>query len=173
MVKKRTIVGGAIVGGLAIGMLLGGKIPGFGNGAGLTREAEGTAAAERAEPSEPNAAAKPEVSTPAVAQADEKPAEPAAKPEKKEPPKPPEVIDVMVEESNYSVSRGGVGNYRDLKLSQIITLAKMTTGNDDGLRVRIYRKPSAKYLAYATLQHELEAAGLDAESIRMPYDLAE
>jgi hypothetical protein len=171
--KKRTMVGGLVVCSVVAGMFINGKLPGFGSGTGIPREAQGTAVES---PEKPAAAATEPKAVEASPEAKPAPVETAEKPvvdEPKEAPKPPDFIDILVEDSNYSVSRGGVGNYRDLKLSQILTLAKMTTGNDEGLRVRILRKPSARYFAYATLRTELEAAGLDSESIRMPHDLVD
>lgn len=172
--KKRTMIGGLVVAGIVLGTLISGKIPGFGSGTGIANEAPGTApkAVETSEKPKDDSAIPKDEPVPAPVATVEKPAQ--KKPdEPKETPEPLDFIDIMVDTSNYSVSRGGVGNYRDLTLSQILTLAKMTTGNDDGLRVRILRKKTAKYLSYATLRSELVAAGVEADSIRMPHDLVD
>ncbi len=149
-VRKRTIAGSILVVGVLIGSFLSGLIPGFGIGG---REGDG-----RGDETLASLDTSTEILPTAAATGVSK-----------------DVLDVRVEDRRYSLRRvvDGKDVYEPATLDQIIELARETKGNDQGIRVRINRRPSARVVAWMTLQQELIKAGLSEHSVQLQEGLVD
>ncbi|MDA0281976.1 MAG: hypothetical protein O3B86_01360 [Planctomycetota bacterium] len=147
LLKKRTIAGGLIIIGAVLGTFMSGLLPGFGSGSpALFQEpASNEPATSRVASSQPAAIA--DLVTPVV------------------------VLEVRIENHNYLVPDHSAAGYRQVNLDELVKLAQSTTGNDDGIRVRIVRTKSARLVSWSTLYDALEKSGLPRDSIRMPKEL--
>ncbi|HVW01467.1 MAG TPA: hypothetical protein VHB77_14040 [Planctomycetaceae bacterium] len=83
-------------------------------------------------------------------------------------PDSPDVLHVLIDGWQYSVREKVHGRleYRPASLDQIVHLAEKMKGDEDGIRVRISRRGTARATAEMALQDRLLAAGLSEESIR-------
>lgn len=87
---------------------------------------------------------------------------------------PPEdgVLDVWIEDRQFAI-RGGA-NPRESESTQrtavpletVVERARETVGNEDGIRVRIFRAASSRASAEQALKDALEAAGFSEHSLR-------
>ncbi|NQV27394.1 MAG: hypothetical protein HQ518_23850 [Rhodopirellula sp.] len=161
--KTRTIAGGLVIVGVVLGSFMSGLLPGFGSGSGVGAQISVSGDATSASkpksdeemPSEPAAMEKPAIAS----------VEPAA---------PPTVLETRVDNHDYLVpDNSDASGVRKVDLDEVVKLAQATTGNDDGIRVRIIRSPSARLTAWITLHDALAKAGLAPDSIRMPKELVE
>lgn len=77
------------------------------------------------------------------------------------------VLHVLIEGRQYAVKQAadGTAEYRSVELNQLVDLAKKAPGDEDGIRVRISRRESARATAERRLEDELIEAGLSPESI--------
>lgn len=157
LLKKRTIAGGLIIIGAVLGTFMSGLLPGFGSGSGTGTLVSGSSPALFQEP------ASNEPATSRVASA-----QPAAI---ADPVTPVVVLEVRIENHNYLVPDHSAAGYRQVNLDELVKLAQSTTGNDDGIRVRIVRTKSARLVSWSTLYDALEKSGLPRDSIRMPKEL--
>lgn len=160
--RKRAFAGITVVLGLVIATILNGGFPGFGTRNGNADEdgsaTQAVVSTEPAAPAEAPAEPKPK-------EAPEKVDKPAPKPELK-------VLDILVDGHDYQISLRGKG-YTTFPLNQIVTVAKSTSGNEDGIRVRILRRESARVVAWSRLYETLEDAGINKDAIIMPHELFE
>lgn len=192
--RKRPIVAGLVGFGVLLGAYVSGLIPKFGTGSSngtvsaVPTDKGGTAKGPA--PTDPKA--KPATNqTPATAQT-KAPSTTATQNGKAPPasntqaanqntsgrnqvmasvPKLP-VLEVYVRGERYQIKDpSGSGELLYIKLPDILRMAKATTGNDEGIRVRILQFRSAKYVTAAQLYEELNGAGLDNDVIRMPKKL--
>lgn len=157
--KTRTIAGGLVVIGAVIGTIMSGLLPGLGLGSGV-----GVQASASGDPTS-GSSDSPDEPQPEPASADEPPVttvEVAA---------PPSVLEVRVDQHDYLIPDDSEEGFREAELTDIVKLAQSTTGNDDGIRVRILRTRSARLVAWSTLHDALEKSGLARDSIRMPKEL--
>lgn len=152
--KTRTIAGGLIVIGAVLGTMMSGLLPGFGSGTGIAVQTSGT-------PS----------SSPTSIPQDEPEPDVQPEPSKVKTAPPPEVLEVRVDDREYLIPDQNADGFRRAELSEVIELAQSTTGNDDGIRVRIVRSRSARVVAWSTLYESLEESGLERDAIRMPKEL--
>ena len=157
-IKKRTIVGGLLVVGAVLGTFMSGLLPGFGSGSGVGAQSSGGNSAQIAP-----VGVQPEtapIEEPIVAKIETSARVP--------------VLEIQIDNHDYFVtdndSKTGV---RKVDLDEAVKLAQETTGNDDGIRVRIVRSRSARLTAWTTLHDSLVKADLSLDSIRMPKDLVE
>jgi len=157
-VKKRTVVGGLLVVGAVLGTFMSGLLPGFGSGSGVGAQSPGndsTSIVPNGANSEPAA-----VDEPVVARI--------------ETSAPSAVLEIRIDNHDYFVAdNSSVTGVRNVDLDEAVKLAQATTGNDDGIRVRIVRSRSARLTAWTTLHDSLVRADLSLDSIRMPKDLVE
>lgn len=159
-IKKRTIAGGLLLVGAVLGTFMSGLLPGFGSGSGIRAQGAGedSARANRETPDERSQEPASE-EVPAVVDV-------------KSPP--PVVLEIRIDNHEYIVPDDGTATgVRIVGLDEVVELAQATTGNDDGIRVRILRTGSARLTAWTTLHDSLVKAGLSLDSIRMPKDLVE
>ena len=162
--KTRTIAGGLVVAGLVAGTFLSGLMPGFGVGGGNGTQVS-SSTGDSASPVETTPAERTDaaVETPVS----QKPVEPDSIASSE----PPAVLEIRIDGHEYLVPSGADAAFRKAELAEILELAKTTTGNDDGIRVRIVRHKSARVVAWSTLYEELERSGFKRDSIRMPKEL--
>ncbi len=83
------------------------------------------------------------------------------------------VLTVLIDERSYRVQvpANPAPLYRDSSLEQIHALASTTTGDSNGIRVRILRRETARQSAETALQQTLEQAGITADAILMPSEI--
>jgi len=161
MKKRAPVLGGIAILAVVLTTFFTGIIPGFGTGSG---QGDGTTPAVQAETGE-------ETAQPANL---ESPAsEETAKPV---PPKPvatpADVVQIVVEGDEFRLKHSD-GIYRVAPISRIVKDALSANGNEDGIKVRILRKKNAKYVAWSTLENELEKSGIKASEILIPKGLVE
>jgi hypothetical protein len=157
--KTRTIAGGLVVVGAVIGTMMSGLLPGLGPGSGVGVQVSASGDPNSSSPDTPD---EPQ---PEPVPVDEPPAttvEVAA---------PPSVLEVRVDQHDYLIPDDSDDGFRQAQLTDIVKLAQSTTGNDDGIRVRIMRTKSARLVAWSTLHDALAKSGLARDSIRMPKEL--
>jgi hypothetical protein len=159
--KKRTIATALIAGGVAVGVYVSGWLPKLGNGElGLGGGAPAPQEQHAAEPSPPAAAAKPQ----SPAESVDAPHESGAGPREFR----PDVLHVLIDGRQYLVRKPADGGeeYQPATLDEVVELAQATPGDEDGIRVRINRRGSARATAEIALRDRFTAAGLPPESIR-------
>jgi hypothetical protein len=78
------------------------------------------------------------------------------------------VLHVLIDGRQYLVERPADGGleYQPVPLDEVIKLAQAASGDEDGIRVRINRRGTARATAEIALREKLLAAGLSPESIR-------
>lgn len=83
------------------------------------------------------------------------------------------VLEVVVAGRGYEVRRevNGEVRFQPVELSRVKALAARTTGNDEGIRVLIYRRDSALPQAERALDEALAEAGLEDPEIVRREDL--
>lgn len=191
MIQKRKIVGGLLAVGAAFGVWFSGLIPKFGTGTGVgTGTAISTDAGTGAKPATsatktPGAATKPDATAkPADDKSKSTTAKKNATPTEKPaagarndvigtlPDKLP-YLEVFVKGSRYQIKDLKGSEMLYIKTDSLLELAKRTTGNEEGVRVRITRYRSAKYVAYSQLYEDLQGIGLKTDQIRMPKELVD
>ncbi len=188
MIQKRKIVGGLLAAGVAIGVWFSGWIPKFGTGTsgvgtGSAVSTDAGATPANAATKTPGTTAKPDATKKPVDDKS-KPATAAKKPTDAEQPTgkvrtnvkgelPDKLpcLDVFVRGSHYQIKDLKGTEMLYIKMDSILSLASRTTGNDEGVRVRILRYRSAKYVPYSQLCEELEKAGFKQDEIRIPHEL--
>ena len=165
---KRRIFAGVLSVAVAIGVWMSGLIPRLGNGSG---DGDGTAD-PTASVSEEASVSDPE--TPTEAQPQPAPTENAAKsadePQEKKPGLPR--LTVYVDGSDYAVPLRS-GGYRRVSGSAVLRLARTTTGDDDGIRVRVRLTKEARYNAWSRLVDELIQANIPRTAISIPEEMYE
>lgn len=159
---KRTVKTGAGV--LAVGVILGAILMkflpnlnfGLGGGAGSGTQVVGPSGEGTA----------PEVNSPAAVDS------PTADiPEPGDPPRPRsasgDVVHIMVDERDflYEAAGGAVPTYQPIALEKLVEMARIAKGNEDGVRVSISRRGSARAKAEIELRDRLLEAGLSEEAI--------
>lgn len=140
------ISGGLVAVGVVAGAFLGKMLPGFGNGGGA-----GPAPKDRVTDS-PETETKPP---------------PKSKPEQISPDALSDVLYVSIQGRGYRIlgKDGKTEESRAATLEQVVELARATTGDENGIRVRVTRDASARAKTEDDLLQELTGAGLAKESI--------
>ncbi|MCA9014746.1 MAG: hypothetical protein KDA77_05370 [Planctomycetaceae bacterium] len=80
---------------------------------------------------------------------------------------PLKVLDILIENRSYRIKSAAQSQdrYRPAEIDEIIRLAKQTSGDEDGIRIRVYRKGSARVTPESQLKDELKKAGLSQQMI--------
>jgi len=80
---------------------------------------------------------------------------------------PLKTLDILIDDRSYLVKSDSQSReqYHPAELQEIIRLARQATGDEDGIRVRVYRKGSARVVPEAKLKEELKQAGLESQQI--------
>lgn len=155
LLSKRNVLGGLLIAGIAIGLYLGDLWNGFGGGNSLgVGQGDGKSTSEAK-----NEAENSETSTTVVqATAPIKPDRPA-----QIPGQPLPVVKAVLDERTYFV-RSDTGDVAT-DLEQLVQLAKRATGDDYGVKIRIYRRPKSLPATELALQDALVEAGLNEDQI--------
>lgn len=80
------------------------------------------------------------------------------------------VLELIVAKDSYEVKRESSAP-EPVELGRVIALAKETTGNDAGIRVRIFKRKTSLPTAEIALKEALEQADLPDESIHWEEEL--
>ena len=146
--KTLRMMGVLVVAGIGIGALLNAWLPNldFGLGAG------GLGFPSTAQPE-----------TQVVGVDEASPVEPVA-----EEPVAVPVIYVMIDGRDYLLRRGPEGQaaYKPTKLEDVIQAAQSSTGDDNGIRIRVEQRSNARELAERALRARLEDAGIPSDAVR-------
>jgi len=152
--KKRLTIAGVLV--VAVGIVAGkmGMFPGLGNGSGSNADTQVSVGAEN--PTPPPKKSDPPIATP------------ENDTDSKTSTDPPNVLEVIIDDRSYQLrqSSDGKEEYVAIELPALISLAKKTPGDEDGIRVRISRRESSRLSAESQLQEELTKAGLSRSAIQ-------
>lgn len=199
VMQKRKLAGGLVAAGVLVGAYFSGMFGKFGGGTGTgTGDATGTkTAVASTRPADPNAPAGPVAKTTApeakkpaatdpkqaapstaakssTTKASEAPATAKAQPERRTLPEKFPVLEVYVKDHRYEVKDPVSGDMLKVLLPDVVTLAKRTTGDESGIRVRINRYRNAKFMAWSNLCAALEAADFEREKdFVMPHQMVE
>ena len=144
--RKRTILGGALVAGIGLGVWLGLPFKGFlglGHGSGQYDEK-----GETGDKKESSSAQPASVSIDSQGEL---------------PVTIPDVVKVLIDERDFLLRQADEDV--PITLSNLIHLIKQAPGNEDGVRLRIYEKSSARASAEESLKQALVDAGIPDSAI--------
>jgi len=150
--RKRNILGAALLAGIGLGVYLGqwGGFGFFGSGKGI-----GTGQGDGLSQTQVNSASSSSQSSKrSTAETLEK---------ESETDKVTDVVSVVIEEKQFLRLDGK--KTTPMTLAKLIDLVKEAPGNDDGVRLKIYEKESARASAEEALKTALEKADVPAEAI--------
>lgn len=160
--QKKTWIAGAVAAGVLVGINMPEFWKGPGTGSGTTGVGIGTPSANAPETADPKSdsselasVAKKIVKESASTNDQQSTADQAAA---TAPAEKPDVVKVVVAERAFAL-RSEKGE-RPIQLPEIIELVKQAPGDTDGIRLRIYRKPSSRASAEDALQTALSDAGI-------------
>lgn len=164
--KTGRLLGLVVVAGIAIGALLSGLVPDLGswNFGGGKGSQDDTTTLATSKSDEPVVADK----EPAAKKLPDQPAEePIEKPLDTETP-PVTVVYVLIDGRNYLLRRGTEDKvpFQPASIEEVLQAAQAATGDDNGIRVRIEQKSSARETTEQELKKSLHDAGIPADSIR-------
>ena len=145
--RKRNILGTALIAGIGLGVYFG-QFKGFGLGGG-SQFGLGLSDAETQATIESTAGAT-------------KPLDPE---NRITPHDVSHVVRVLIDDRKFKLKSEISGEEIAVDLEKLIELIKHAPGDQDGLRVRIYRTATARASAEESLKQELTAAGIDETSI--------
>lgn len=153
LLNMRNVLGAVLVAGIATGIYVGKFWKGFGGGSSLgvgvgdpQANSQGTDAGTES----------PESKTP------DRP-----EPESPPPADVPRIVRVVIDDQSYFVRNEGGDEPIDLK--QIVALARAAAGDEDGIRIRIYRKFSSRTSAELALSTALAEGGIkDDQTVWVP-----
>jgi|GEM_PF-1526483 len=74
---------------------------------------------------------------------------------------PLKVLDILIDNRSYLVKASSQpqDQYRPAEIGEIVQQAKQASGDEDGIRIRVYRKGSARVIPESLLKDELKKAG--------------
>lgn len=145
--RKRNFLGAVLLAGVGLGVYLGKFNFGLGGGTQFGIGSSGT---------------DTQVTT---AAGTIKPLE-ATKAKEESPDVVPDVVRVLIDDRQYYLrsENGGDGD-TPIELPKLIRLIEKAPGDDDGLRVRVYLKSSARASAEENLKSALKEAGINEASV--------
>jgi hypothetical protein len=149
MFKLRTFIGVALVAGVAAGVWLADFWKGFGWGGG---PGLGSGSPES-------------VATETSAPAEQRPDEPA-----EDPTSSARTLRVVIRDRSYFLKHA-LGE-RLISLEELVAAVKQVSGDDDGIRLRVYRAESSRPTAELQLEEALRAAGIPDSATYWSPDIA-
>lgn len=159
---KRKVIGGVAAVGVLIGAFLSGWIPGLGSGSGSGETTPGAVSVSADPTATPVQPAAPSTPKPPAGTAEQ----PAAK-------QTLETLDVYVDDRSYAIPLKS-GGHKRVSTASVMRLAKATTGNSDGVRIRVLRTKDARYTTWSRLVDELEnTLSIGSDAISIPEELVE
>jgi len=80
---------------------------------------------------------------------------------------PLQVLDILIDDRSYLIKASSQpqDRYRPAEIKEVIQQAKRATGDEDGIRIRVYRKGSARVIPETLLKDELKIAGLAPQMV--------
>lgn len=148
---RRKAVGAAALGLVALGIWLGQYFPGFGLGKGL-----GFGTGSDSTGTSPTTAERPESANPSATVVSQETSSTGM---------PPARLRVIIDGDRYVLAKGDSGTEGEaLDPTEIAQRAKSTTGDDQGIRIRIERTKRATAGARQSLLEALDAAGITRDS---------
>lgn len=156
-----------VVSGIGIGAFLSTMFPsGFGTGQGINGIGNPVATAPVVEGG-PSAEEQPE-ETNSVAPVLTSETSEKEVPEEVEPIVAPALVYVLIDGYDYLLRRGPEGKapYKAASIDEVVEAAANATGDENGIRIRIARRNSARESAERALQSKLEAGGVTSEAVR-------
>ncbi len=78
------------------------------------------------------------------------------------------VVYVLIDGRTYSYAtdaKADITSYKPIELAELVALAKKTTGNENGVRIRISRKKAARVSAQESLLEQLEKADIKNDAV--------
>lgn len=80
---------------------------------------------------------------------------------------PLQVLDILIDDRSYLIKSAAQpqDRYRPAEIAEIVKLARQTSGDEDGIHIRVYRKGSARVTPESQLKEELKKAGLSQQMI--------
>ncbi|QDT56742.1 hypothetical protein Pan44_48020 [Caulifigura coniformis] len=152
---RRKAVGAGALGLVALGIWLGQYFPGFGLGKGL---GFGTGSGDSGTAGTETSSEEPRTGTPsATIVSSETPSAAGVV--------PPERLRVIIDGDHYVLASSESGQEgKTLDATEIAQLTKSTTGDDQGIRIRIERTKRATAGARQALFEALDAAGITRDS---------
>lgn len=154
LLSKRNILGAVLAAGIAVGLYLGDIWKGFGGGTTVgigigdsssQGTVDGTGDGTKHVNVEATEDAPAEVTTPV-------PASPVT-----------HVVKIVIADRSYFL-RSPEGD-QPVELKELVSQAKAATGDEDGIRVRVYRKLTSRPAVEIALNDALIAAGLNEDQI--------
>lgn len=145
--STRNLMGVVLIAGIAAGVYLGDflKGPGWGGSSTTSETSTGSKLESTAEPKKT-----------AVDKTEAESEKTAALPTQQQP-----VVKVVIADRSYFL-RSADGD-QPIELDQLVSQAKAAKGDEDGIRIRIYRKLSSRTAAEIALQDALAAGGIGNE----------
>lgn len=155
LLSTRNVLGGVLVAGIAAGLYLGDLFKGFGfgNSLGLGTGGKSNSSQESKQGTDEGAAKTVVQSKTTITP------EPTRKPAKKQ--NNHHVVKIVIADRSYFV-RSTEGD-QATDLAELVELVNSATGDDDGIRVRIYRKPTSRTSTELALRDALLEAGVKEE----------
>ena len=148
--------GGVLILGIILGQYLG-LTPGINSGPG---EGEGRVEPESEESSPSVMASTESDMVPVLIQ-------PEPREQKSLAEIPLQVLDILIDDRSYKVKADSQPRekYQPADMETILMLAGRATGDEDGVKVRVYRTGSARVVPEKTLKEELTKSGLDTQQV--------
>jgi hypothetical protein len=80
---------------------------------------------------------------------------------------PLKVLDILIDDRSYLIKAASQSQnrYQPAEIKAVIQQAKRSTGDEDGIRVRVYRKGSARVIPESLLKDELKQAGFSPQMV--------
>lgn len=150
--RKRNILGTALIAGIGMGVYLG-QFKGFGLGGGSQFGLGLSDGETQATIESPAGAIKP---------LDIKPVDPENSVTSQD---VSDVVRVLIDDRKFKLKSEISGAEIPVDLKKLIELIQQAPGDEDGLRVRIYRTTTSRASAEESLKQELTAAGIDETAI--------
>lgn len=152
--KTGRMIGLLVLAGIAIGAVLSAVLPDFGFGLGSgggIGNPPGLKPAANAPPAESPSTGPIEGATSATEEA-----------------APPDVVYILIDGRNYLLRHGAAdeASFQPASLDQVVQAAQAATGDDNGIRVRIAQKSSARETTERALRAKLDEAGIPGDAIR-------
>ena len=162
LLSKRNILGAVLVAGIAVGLYFGDLWKGFGGGnslgVGTTDHSSTSVKDPDAEKRDANAKTGETAKTVAPSNTDIDVEKSIASI-----PGTHRVVKVVIADRSYFV-RSTIGDV-PTDLNQLVKLVKAATGDEDGIRIRIYRRPTSRTTTELALRDALLDAGIAEEHV--------
>lgn len=154
LLSTRNVLGGVLIAGIAAGLYLGDLFKGFGFGNSLGLGTGGKSSTSQATKTgtDEGAAKTVQTNTTIKPETPKKPAKTHAS---------HQIVKVVIADRSYFVRSADGDQATDL--AEVVDLVKSATGDDDGIRIRIYRKPTSRTSTEIALRDALLEAGVKEE----------